>query len=942
MTKEHSHSKNSESSSARERRGGGEMCRAVLDCNLASLCDHIQSEGFNNGVFSDVVLNAMGSTYHLHRLILSRSSYFRKVNGIEEVDNPVLVGLLTDEPEGSTKYIGGVSSSLMRFPGGLETRVKCFGPKSSAHFLVERPESANCSTPNRIEKERHTRPTIGSSLWKPVYYSTSVEASEKQAANSARGFVNVLLISDNLGCASNMETGDDPLLVSERSHLWWLENVRQCLDKWNNMHMSTSPFKHLIDLPALHFNAPLYQQLLRCLDKQSRASNTLRFVINGDALVFGPTKFAVMTGLKFNGYTAPPGALGGKQNLTLVEVHDRFRDECMEMNGSTHLCFQLGLLFILYSTILFRGRVTDQIEMNYFHLVDDLEAFNKFPWGLVGYNFLIQSTHEARELLDRLTIEPNDAGGYPMEVHAGGFNMALILWAYEVMPDLAAVCSRRLGSQMDRIPRMLWWYTNNFANPTTVKQLFSRRRKMVKTPLVVTCEESRILSNTGPYSTPHLPCTPFASLHRGCDKAGQPLVPNVDVGLQNLRLRFMVPEIFTRTDGATGATPVQRTFEGPQSAPPKPVIPILPDNAGYRHPNQGSSSVPPPRKSHPDHLARKKDVNMLTVSEISQRLENVEELCHSLVATPFYTMKFPSPAPVDFRSASPQFAGVLPSDEIRTVPCRRLSFDEMGPTSADAAAGATCSRPNNIPVPTRMSLGVVRPWFDNLSNPDCWLQDQHIDALVALIMRQAKVEDVLRGKMSMSVMDTVFWDILQQDDWTMVEEIVVPFAKGSYIEDWGERWAVTRRVVGVAHLKTNHWLSYHISIDEQMIIVYDSTSKDSDWSAVKQAFEKMSTYLPHICRSCGILPMKDGALQPLGNKFEVLLHEYTPQQENGSDCGVMAVQYVECLIRNRPLSSIVPRLCSYRRNRFCAQLFQFGLKVLGSRSAAGAGGSSTL
>lgn len=49
----------------------------ALDCNLTSLCDHIQMEGFNSGSFSDIVVNAMGSTYHLHRLILSRSSYFR-------------------------------------------------------------------------------------------------------------------------------------------------------------------------------------------------------------------------------------------------------------------------------------------------------------------------------------------------------------------------------------------------------------------------------------------------------------------------------------------------------------------------------------------------------------------------------------------------------------------------------------------------------------------------------------------------------------------------------------------------------------------------------------------------------------------------------------------------------------------------------------------------
>ncbi|XP_019181111.1 PREDICTED: uncharacterized protein LOC109176133 [Ipomoea nil] len=51
----------------------------ALDCNLTSLCDHIQLEGFNNGSFSDIVVQAMGSTYHLHRLILSRSSYFRNM-----------------------------------------------------------------------------------------------------------------------------------------------------------------------------------------------------------------------------------------------------------------------------------------------------------------------------------------------------------------------------------------------------------------------------------------------------------------------------------------------------------------------------------------------------------------------------------------------------------------------------------------------------------------------------------------------------------------------------------------------------------------------------------------------------------------------------------------------------------------------------------------------
>ncbi|XP_038896668.1 uncharacterized protein LOC120084927 [Benincasa hispida] len=64
----------------------------ALDCNLTSLCDHIQIEGFNSGAFSDIIVHAMGSTYHLHRLILSRSSYFRNMlhGPWKEASAPVL------------------------------------------------------------------------------------------------------------------------------------------------------------------------------------------------------------------------------------------------------------------------------------------------------------------------------------------------------------------------------------------------------------------------------------------------------------------------------------------------------------------------------------------------------------------------------------------------------------------------------------------------------------------------------------------------------------------------------------------------------------------------------------------------------------------------------------------------------------------------------------
>lgn len=76
----HSHTHSQSQSQSQQQHSDNDRSSVelrALDCNLTSLCDHIQMEGFNSGSFSDIVVNAMGSTYRLHRLILSRSSYFR-------------------------------------------------------------------------------------------------------------------------------------------------------------------------------------------------------------------------------------------------------------------------------------------------------------------------------------------------------------------------------------------------------------------------------------------------------------------------------------------------------------------------------------------------------------------------------------------------------------------------------------------------------------------------------------------------------------------------------------------------------------------------------------------------------------------------------------------------------------------------------------------------
>ncbi|KAL8239015.1 hypothetical protein R6Q59_015582 [Mikania micrantha] len=112
---------------------GGEL--PALDCNLNSLCDHIQIEGFNHGSFSDVIVQAMGATYHLHRLILSRSSYFRNMlHGPWKDANAPVLTLHVDDNNVNKEAIAVALAYLYGFHPKLDDS-NAFRVLAAASFL---------------------------------------------------------------------------------------------------------------------------------------------------------------------------------------------------------------------------------------------------------------------------------------------------------------------------------------------------------------------------------------------------------------------------------------------------------------------------------------------------------------------------------------------------------------------------------------------------------------------------------------------------------------------------------------------------------------------------------------------------------------------------------------------------------------------------------------
>lgn len=84
----------------------------------------------------------------------------------------------------------------------------------------------------------------------------------------------------------------------------------------------------------------------------------------------------------------------GRGGLKFHDIHSKFVGECRK-DGNSVESLKLGLLYVVYGFLLGRDKFTDNVDLKYLHLVDDLDVFVNFPWGSVSYNFLVKQMHRA-------------------------------------------------------------------------------------------------------------------------------------------------------------------------------------------------------------------------------------------------------------------------------------------------------------------------------------------------------------------------------------------------------------------------------------------------------------------------------------------------------------------------------------------------------------------
>ncbi|KAH6794378.1 hypothetical protein C2S52_004855 [Perilla frutescens var. hirtella] len=627
-------------------------------------------------------------------------------------------------------------------------------------------------------------------------------------------------------------------LVSGREHLSWLDTIRTHLAQKNLMLLSASCFGHFLRIPDIQFQGQLYAALLRTLSS-SLARMRLSFRINDRIVEFGPREFSLITGVSMEGWVEPPTASAfhqnffhGRTDLLFCDIQKSFVQKCVATGGESRDAFLLALLYILYGILLIRAQKGKKIDLKYLHLADDLVKFNYYGWGQVAYEFLVRTTHRAQNIMDNLIAEEKN-----LAFDANGFAIALQIWAYEVMPDVARACAWRVPDRDEEIPRMLRW-------------TLSSQRKNVQCWL------------------------PSALMRYFMDPCHP---PETSVAIRTLLKRV---------------TTLEHTIKEMRSA-----------------------SVPP--RVHG------------AVADVTKK--EVGDVLHAADARPDEESHIVSCVGPEKESSDMESQCVDPDQVgVRRKRIRKGPADVVGHVIATRSMklDVTAQHDPRDMVTDYVRLNEFQRWYKLSSRQIMWMQigsrksrnadnGSHVDSLINLILIMLKDSSHLSAEWA--ALEMICWGPLTSENFEAVSDKVKPYALGHLLKTWSVEWERVKNVCGVGNID-EHWVTYEVILEAQIIRVYDPLYVRNPWEPVLEAFEIMSRNIPKLVAQLGILDQKGltSTLQPM---WDVVQVRHPLQQPNNFDCGIMVIKYLECLLNGRDVSVLDGERCGIYRRSLCAKLY---------------------
>lgn len=269
--------------------------------------------------------------------------------------------------------------------------------------------------------------------------------------------------------------------LSRVNSLSYLKIIQQIKEGFNDEYLKIfkkTSIGHLLDMEPTKLNGAIINSLLRRVIETLVGDDpdSMYFCIGGKVVKYGIWESALATGLSFKGSDVihSRGCAGselinkyflGNKSIKLEELSRKF--DSVEQSADKA---KLGLVLLLQG-VLMGGEYGKDVNLAYFHMVENIEKFNKFPWGKLCQRRMLRCFRIAvsgkKEVEQIGKGKPNaisksaiaGPGSFKSWYNLYGFPYAFQVWAFEIIPILRESFASRL--QPKQFPLVLHYFCDS-------------------------------------------------------------------------------------------------------------------------------------------------------------------------------------------------------------------------------------------------------------------------------------------------------------------------------------------------------------------------------------------------------------------------------------------------------------------------------------------------
>ncbi|KAJ0634303.1 putative Ulp1 protease family catalytic domain, papain-like cysteine peptidase superfamily [Helianthus annuus] len=244
-----------------------------------------------------------------------------------------------------------------------------------------------------------------------------------------------------------------------------IDRIKKTVTARIQLRLRESVFGHYLDIESVICESPLLLCVARHQAFTENPSHGICYMFGNDSVLFTPLQFCVITGLRFGEYpnvifnesanSFKSRIFPGKRVVKQRDLNEIFTSDWS--NFSEDDCLRICLLMIV--GLGFKGTQSHEtIDMKLMNLVDDLEAWNHFPWG----SYLWESTYSHVYDMTRRHVPGNAGFNLP------GCVWPFKMWILEIFPEFKQM---EKFYKSPRIPRFLSWGPGTRLTITTVERI---------------------------------------------------------------------------------------------------------------------------------------------------------------------------------------------------------------------------------------------------------------------------------------------------------------------------------------------------------------------------------------------------------------------------------------------------------------------------------------